>query len=109
MSVSGKISGDPDKTISGTEKIAAAAGGVNYGIVLNTIAAWLALKTQTLIGKTIDAASNTISNITLAMFAAASPMPTARWRPTPILGSRPKRRSRPISTRWRRGLTRSRP
>ncbi|MHC2578237.1 hypothetical protein ACVI1J_009672 [Bradyrhizobium diazoefficiens] len=66
---SGKISGDPDKSLDGTEKLAAAAGGANWGIVLNTIAAWLASKTQTLISKSIDAANNTISNLTLTMFA----------------------------------------
>lgn len=71
MTVNGKISGDPDKTpLDGTEKVAAAAGGVNYGLVLNTIAAWLATKTQTLTHKTIDAAGNTLSNLTLAMFAS---------------------------------------
>ncbi|QOG20470.1 hypothetical protein [Bradyrhizobium sp. SEMIA] len=69
--MTGKISDDADKpSLDGSEKLAGAAGGSNYGILLSTIAAWLASLTQTLIGKTIDAASNTISNLTTATFAA---------------------------------------
>jgi hypothetical protein len=69
--MTGKISEDPDvPSFDGTEKIAIAKGGANYGGVLSDIAAWLASLTQTLTNKTINAANNTISNLTLAMFAS---------------------------------------
>jgi hypothetical protein len=40
--MTGKISEDADKVVDGTEKIAAAHGGVNYGILVSSIATFLA-------------------------------------------------------------------
>ncbi|MET4283574.1 hypothetical protein [Bradyrhizobium sp. LA6.12] len=65
-----RISDDPDKVISGSEKFAAVEAGSNYGIVLTTIAAWLASLSQTVTNKAINATNNTITNLTTAMFAA---------------------------------------
>jgi len=66
----GKISEDPDKVIDGTEKLAAEHDGDNYGPLVSSIATYLASLAQTLTGKTINASSNTISNLTAAMFAS---------------------------------------
>jgi hypothetical protein len=68
--MTGKISEDPDKVIDGTEKLAAAAGGQNYGPLVSSIATYLASLTQTLTSKGINGASNTVTNLTTAMFAA---------------------------------------
>jgi hypothetical protein len=68
--MTGKISEDPDRTPDGSEKIAAAAAGSNWGILLSTIAAWLASLPQTLTGKSISAGSNTISSLVTTNFAA---------------------------------------
>lgn len=68
--MTGKISEDADKVVAGTEKVAASLAGTNYGILVSSIATYLASLTQTLTGKTINAASNTISNIATSMFAA---------------------------------------
>lgn len=68
--MAGKISDDPDKVVAGTEKVAAAAGSSNYGILISSIATYLRSLTETLTNKTINAASNTISNLTTSMFAA---------------------------------------
>ncbi|MET4197294.1 hypothetical protein ABIB96_001282 [Bradyrhizobium sp. LA3.X] len=67
----GRISDDPDKVISGSEKVAAADSGQNYGIILTTIAAWLASLSQTITNKAINATNNTITNLTTAMFASS--------------------------------------
>lgn len=68
--MTGKISEDPDRVVNGTEKFAAAAGGSNFGILVSSIATYLASLAQTLTNKTINAANNTISGLTTAMFAA---------------------------------------
>lgn len=68
--MTGKISEDPDRVVNGTEKFAAAAGGSNFGILASSIATYLASLAQTLTNKTINAANNTISGLTTAMFAA---------------------------------------
>lgn len=68
--MTGKISEDADKVVDGTEKVAAAVGGANYGILISSIATWVRTLAQTLTNKTIDASNNTISNLTTAMFAA---------------------------------------
>ncbi|WLB43010.1 hypothetical protein QIH93_20910 [Bradyrhizobium ottawaense] len=61
--MTGKISEDPDKTVDGSEKVAAASGGVSYGILVSSIAAWLASTALTLTNKTINAANNTILGV----------------------------------------------
>ncbi|WP_416194002.1 hypothetical protein [Nitrobacter sp. TKz-YC01] len=68
--MTGKISEDPDRVVNGSEKFAAAAGGSNFGILASSIATYLASLAQTLTNKTINAANNTISGLTTAMFAA---------------------------------------
>ncbi|GEC15147.1 hypothetical protein [Nitrobacter winogradskyi] len=69
--MTGKISEDPDRVVNGTEKFAAAASGSNFGILASSIATYLASLAQTLTNKTIDAANNTISGLTTAMFATS--------------------------------------
>jgi hypothetical protein len=49
----GKISDDGDKVVTGSEKIAAAFAGANYGISLTSVAGWLASLSQTLSNKII--------------------------------------------------------
>ena len=39
--MTGKISEDADKVVDGTEKVAAAVGGANYGILISSIATFL--------------------------------------------------------------------
>jgi hypothetical protein len=68
--MTGKITEDPDRSPDGTEKLAAATTGSNWGILTSTLAAWLATLTQTLTGKTINAGNNTISNLATTHFAA---------------------------------------
>lgn len=68
--MTGKISEDPDKVVDGSEKLAAAAGGQNYGIFVASIATYLASLAQTLSNKAINASNNTITNLTTAMFAS---------------------------------------
>jgi hypothetical protein len=68
--MTGKISEDPDRVVDGTEKFAAAVGGSNFGVIGSSIATYLATLAQTITNKTINAASNTISNLTTSMFAA---------------------------------------
>ncbi|MGX0963150.1 hypothetical protein AB7M63_003599 [Bradyrhizobium japonicum] len=68
--MAGKISEDVDVDIDGDTKFAAVKGGENIGPKATRLASYIAGATLTLIGKTIDAASNTISNLTTSMFAA---------------------------------------
>ncbi|WP_441268672.1 hypothetical protein AB7G19_29935 [Bradyrhizobium sp. 215_C5_N1_1] len=68
--MAGHIWDDPDRAVDGTEKVAAQTATGDFGILISSIASYIAAATMTLIGKTIDAASNTISNLTTAMFAA---------------------------------------
>src|SRR3954471_16266797 len=65
-----KISDDPDVTVTDATKFGAEVGFVNKGPLASSIATYIFGKTGTLVGKVIDAASNTISNLTTAMFAA---------------------------------------
>lgn len=67
--MTGKISEDADKVVDGTEKVAAAAAGTNYGILVSSIATYLASLAQTLTNKAINATNNTITNLTTTMFA----------------------------------------
>ncbi|MDB5610372.1 MAG: hypothetical protein JWP25_7272 [Bradyrhizobium sp.] len=68
--MTGKISDDADRVVDGTEKVAAEKTSVNYGILISSIATYLASLAQTLTSKTIDAGANTVSNLTTSMFAA---------------------------------------
>ncbi len=67
--MTGEISEDPAKVVNGNEKLAAAVGGSNFGILVSSIATCLASLAQTFTNKTINATSNTISGLTTAMFA----------------------------------------
>ncbi|WP_315759294.1 MULTISPECIES: hypothetical protein [unclassified Bradyrhizobium] len=71
----GKISDDPDiGTPAGTELVPVVSGGVNKRTTISAIAnfalASFAGAVQALTNKTINAASNTISNLALSMFAS---------------------------------------
>lgn len=68
--MTGKISEDADVAVTDSLKFAAAFSGQNYGPLASSIAAYIADKTLTLIGKTINAANNSISNLATSMFAA---------------------------------------
>lgn len=68
--MAGKISEDPDVAVTDATKFAAEVGGVNKGPLGSSIATYLASLVQTLTNKTINAASNTITNLSIAMFAA---------------------------------------
>ncbi|ETR75866.1 hypothetical protein X566_19055 [Afipia sp. P52-10] len=39
--MAGKISDDPDKIVAGTDKLAGAASGANYGILISSVATYL--------------------------------------------------------------------
>lgn len=67
--MTGKISDDADRVVDGTEKVAAAVGAANYGILITSVATFLAAQVKTLTNKIINASNNTISNLTTAMFA----------------------------------------
>lgn len=67
--MTGKISEDPDRVVTGGEKLAASFAGANYGVLAASFATYLASLAQTLTNKAIDATTNTISNIQLSMFA----------------------------------------
>ncbi|UEM09007.1 hypothetical protein J4G43_030175 [Bradyrhizobium barranii subsp. barranii] len=68
--MAGHIWDDPDKAVDGTEKVAAQTATGDFGILISSIATYFAGAAKTLTNKTIDAASNAISNLTTAMFAA---------------------------------------
>lgn len=51
--MTGKISEDADTVLDGTEKFAVARGGINYGPLATSVAAWLASLAQTLTNKTL--------------------------------------------------------
>lgn len=69
--MTGKISEDADAgSVGGSEQIPIVAGGLNKRTTPAEIAGYLASLAQTLTNKTIDAASNTLSNIAVSMFAA---------------------------------------
>lgn len=68
--MAGHIWDDPDKAVDGTEKVAAQTATDDFGILISSIASYFATVAKTLTNKTINAASNTISNLTTAMFAA---------------------------------------
>lgn len=68
--MTGKISEDADKVVTGSEKVAAQSGASNYGILISSILEYVATTTKTLTNKTISAAANTVTGLTTGNFAA---------------------------------------